>query len=150
MEQFLNKYVRYTGSAKMNLEKTRIYPVSHTYSGNVTLRVAWNKFVSVSPNCLQIIDTDSIPLNDNIIEVHSVLYLDNDLVGVRFSSRDVPYFDIEIDKLGNLQREQLSRYKVEHLQPFVHLLMTEAEYKNNMIVLDLSNNDEYCKFIKVS
>jgi hypothetical protein len=148
LKKYLNTYVRFTGKTSgKNLVTGNIYAVAHVYSGNVCIRLARDRFVSLQPKHLQIIDTASIPLQDNSIEVSSVLMLDTDIVGLRCTSKDVPHFDIEMDKLMGVELEDLSCYKVEELKPYEHLLMTESEYTNNELVMDLSSNQSFCAYI---
>lgn len=145
-------FVRYVGSSNnsYNLEMGRVYRFSHTYGKNITIQPFPNKFISLPPNLVEQINIQTLSLQDifgadnSSITLNSQLVYDNEVVGLRFNSRVISIFDIEMEKLQGLSPFILSNLGTEELKPFGDLLLTEYEHTHRISALDLSAYPVIC------
>lgn len=78
------------------------------------------------------------------LAVYSVLVLDKKAVGVRFND-DKNFFDVEMEKLTGVRKDNLSGVKTQTLKANGNLLVTDEELKTNLLVEDKSNDSTFCE-----
>lgn len=133
-----------------SLANDRVYPFSHTYGENITIRTSplGSTFLSLGASHLQGVLTEEVTLqeyfgtpNPQIIPVATLTFKNNPL-GVRFRaepSHSAFLFDIELEKLPDkFCQNYLNKIRREEMYLIDGLYVTKMEKDQGIHVVDMS------------